>query len=52
MSMMRKRNIKNSTIEFSEIFEFFYNSWIYAFRILSDNISRERGIQIIKESSI
>ena len=43
MAMMRKRNIKNSTIDFSEIFEYYFNCWIYAFRILSNNITRDKS---------
>jgi hypothetical protein len=43
MAMMRKKNINNTTIDPSEVFEYLFNSWIYGFRILSDNITRDKS---------
>lgn len=42
MAMMRKKNIKNTTIDPSEVFEYFFNSWLYGFRILADNIQKDK----------
>jgi len=44
--MMRKKNIKNTTIDANAIFEYFYNSWLYGFRILCDNINKDKSRSI------
>ncbi len=47
MAMMRKKNIKNTTIDSNSIFEYFFNSWLYGFRILSDNINKDKSFSFL-----
>jgi len=43
MAMMRKKEKSSMTLDFNDIFEYFFNSWLYGFRILADVIQKSKG---------
>jgi len=43
IAMMRRKDMDKTYIEFNEIFEFFFNSWMHGFKILGEVLCREKN---------
>jgi len=48
MAMMRKKCVNKTYLDFNEIFEYFYNSWLSGFRVLSDMVNKDKGVFLSK----